>query len=429
MAKLASPDARRGNSAAVARRLTGRVLKLGAAATIVYLAVRAIASGYGYVGTNNAVVSAQITVLRAPIEGYVAAGEITEGQELKQAAPVQTISSTKQQDAQLADLETDLKRLLKQRDAAQGQREALASLLRDLKDRATAGNAAQVARISAIMESDRNKAGSAETRRQQLERDYERKLSLLRSGNAAPAEVDRLRSDVIAAAQEVSAANAATQADLSARDAAQGGVLSEPGSNDVTYSIQRADEVRIVLIQVDRSITDLNAAAEQARERLEAARRYNQTSAIIRAPISGMVWKVGAINGERVSPGDVVLEMVDCGRAFIVASIPQYRMSDVLPGGEARFRFVGEDSERVARVVSIESAAAAAREGRFAALPQSEREATALVTLAAISTPNSANQCLVGRTARVLVPLRKGGALRDWTQRLGLDQIWRGLTS
>ena len=142
-----------------------------------------------------------------------------------------------------------------------------------------------------------------------------------------------------------------------------------------------------------------------------------------------MVWKVGAVNGERVGPGDVALELVDCGRAFIMASIPQYRMPDVAPGGEARFKFVGETSERTARVVSVESGGPAARDGRFAATPQPEKEAAAIVELSPLSMPNTASECLVGRTARVLLPLREGNLLRDWARRLGLDQIWNGLTS
>ena len=58
---------------------------------------------------------------------FLAAGEIAEGQELKQETIVQTISSTKQQDAQLADLETKSKALETQQAELTNEREALAS--------------------------------------------------------------------------------------------------------------------------------------------------------------------------------------------------------------------------------------------------------------------------------------------------------------
>ena len=242
MTEIASQSSRKSLGGPGVRRLFGRFAKLGAAAIIAFVGVRAIASEHGYIGTNNAVVSAQITVLRAPIEGYVSAGELAEGRSVARGSIVETISNAKPNEAALVELESDLKRLLKQRDAAQQQRNALSALLTALTDRAAVGNAAQVSRISAAIEMDRNKTGSAETRRDQLQRDYERKLSLVKSGNAASADVDRLRSEFISATQEASAAAAATQLEISARNAALNRVLAEPGSNDVTYSTQRADE-------------------------------------------------------------------------------------------------------------------------------------------------------------------------------------------
>jgi hypothetical protein len=201
----------------------------------------------------------------------------------------------------------------------------------------------------------------------------------------------------------------------------------EPGANDVSYSIQRADEISILLTQIDRSIADLDSDVEQARERLQNHQQHEKADII--APISGMIWKVGALNGERVSPGDIALEIVDCSHAFILASIPQYRMPDISFGMEARFKFVGETAEHVARVVSVESGGLTGRIERFAAIPLPERESSATVTLSPLFMPNTTSECLVGRTARVLLPLGKGDLMHNLALRLGLDQIWHWLAS
>src|SRR5258708_18960702 len=58
-------------------RLLGRCFKLGMIAILVFISLRAITSEQGYIGTNNAVLSSQITILQAPIEGYVTAGVTT----------------------------------------------------------------------------------------------------------------------------------------------------------------------------------------------------------------------------------------------------------------------------------------------------------------------------------------------------------------
>jgi hypothetical protein len=78
-------------------------------------------------------------------------------------------------DTALADLEGGLKRLVRQRGAAQLQQNALSTLLTELDNRAAVGNVVQVSRISANIDLYRKKKASAETHRDQMKPDYERK--------------------------------------------------------------------------------------------------------------------------------------------------------------------------------------------------------------------------------------------------------------
>jgi multidrug resistance efflux pump len=409
------------------RRLPLRAFKIVLVIVFGVVTLRALVSEQGYIGTNNAVLSSVVTMLRAPIEGYITAGDVSYGQPVKRSTIVETILNVQPNDADLTDLQGNLQHIRRQREAALSQRRALSTLLTQLVNRAAADNAAQVARISANIQLYRAKMAAAVARRDQMERDYQRKLVLLNSGTAAEADVDRLRSDFVGATQDAAAALAAMQVEVTARDAAQDGFLVDPGANDVNYATQRADELRILLTQIDRSVADLDADAEQARERLRNHLQHEKANII--APISGMIWRVGALNGERVSPGDVVLEMVDCRHAFMLASIPQYRIPDVSVGMQARFKFVGEASEHVARVTSIESDGLTERGARLAAAPLPERTPSAIVTLSVLSMPKTPGECLVGRTARVLLPLRQGGLVYNLALRLGLDHVWHWLGS
>ncbi|TPW00210.1 MAG: hypothetical protein USCAAHI_00357 [Beijerinckiaceae bacterium] len=53
---------------------------------------------------------------------------------------------------------------------------------------------------------------------------------------------------------------------------------------------------------------------------------------------AGMIWKLGAANGERLGTGDMAPDIVDCNAPFLLAAIPQDRFSDVEVGGLAQFR-------------------------------------------------------------------------------------------
>ena len=413
------------------RRLSGRLLKLGMALALVGVAARAITSEQGYIGTDNAVVSAQITRLRVPIEGYVrAAGGIAAGQPIALDAVIEHVEN-KGDESGVAELATDLRRITRQRNAALEQRAALDGLVRVLTARAGAGNAAQTTRLSANIGSTEKKVTAAETRRDELRREYERKLTLSRSGDTAQADVDRVRADYAAAAQEVGSIIASMEAETAARDAARSGILSEAGSNDVNYSTQRVDEISILLTHVNRSIADLTASAEEVEGKIRILQNREQAhrDAQIVAPIAGMIWKVGASNGERVGPGDTAVELVDCSSAFVIASVPQYRMGEIEPGGEARFKFVGEQVERVARVTSIDSSALTRQAERLASVPLPEKEPTAVVTLSSLSLPSTAHDCPIGRTARVLLPLKHQGLVQGLARRLGLDRLLRRLAT
>jgi multidrug resistance efflux pump len=393
------------------------------AAVLVLVSLRALTSEQGYIGTNNAVLSSQLTILRAPIEGYVAAQDLPAGKSVESSSVVETIRNTRPEGTAVADLKSDLNHLVKQHEAAVLQRQALSGLLTELANRAMVDTVARISRFSANIEMYREKKASAETRRDKIKRDYDRKLALLNLGNATIADVDHLRSDFIGATQDAAAALAAMQVEISARDAAQNGVLVEPGSNDVSYSVQRADEIRILLMEVDRSIADLDSAAKQTREKLDHKPR-EQIDAPIIAPISGMIWKLGALNDERVSPGDVVMELVDCRHAFIMASIPQYRIPQISLGMKAQFKFAGETFERLAQVVSVESGGMTDRVDRFAALPLPEREPSAIVILSPSWTSNTRSECLIGRTARVLLPITDGDFVHTLVRGARLDLIW-----
>jgi multidrug resistance efflux pump len=160
------------------------------------------------------------------------------------------------------------------------------------------------------------------------------------------------------------------------------------------------------LAEVEREIAYLGASEAETSARLDAERhRFDLLhGADLIAPSAGMLWKLGASEGERLAASDTVAEMVDCRSAFVVAAIPQDRFSDIEIGGLARVRLSGETLDRVGRVVSLTGEASLANDRNLAAAPPVQRVATATARIEVASSANAARDCLVGRTARVLLP-------------------------
>jgi len=76
----------------------------------------------------------------------------------------------------------------------------------------------------------------------------------------------------------------------------------------------------------------------------------------------------------------------------------------VVLGGEARFRLSGETAERTGTIVSVTGDASLIGDRNLAAVPADQHKATAMVRIAVPPSRNVAAECLVGRTAHVLLP-------------------------
>ena len=396
-----------------------RILKVGLAVVAVATGCYAILAQQGFIASENAVVSAYVIALRTPIEGYVSGERAVIGQEVTQGAVLATVTNPRVDDQHLQDLRDRLQRLELDRAAILRERDALRAMLADLRQRAETYRDALVARLSGQATATRMSLVADLAQREQARRDYARKAALVQSGAASLAELDRTRyafERLDGEAQAQAGQLAAVQAQL---DAAARGVTTDPGANDVAYSTQRADEVRIRLAELDRELDNNGADSEVARslQASEAQRIALLHAATMSAPSTGMLWKVGASHGERLSTGDMTAELVDCRAAFLVATIPQNAYSHIALGSQARFRLAGETNERTGRVLSVTGDTSLIGDRNLAAVPATEHKPSAIVRIEVPASRNSAADCLVGRQARVLLP-SAGDSVLDAAARL-----------
>ncbi len=140
-------------------------------------------------------------------------------------------------------------------------------------------------------------------------------------------------------------------------------------------------------------------------------------AATVTAPSAGMIWRLGAVSGERVAPGDLLAQTVDCGAAFLAVAVAQDRLSEIDVTGIATFRLAGETRDRAGSIMAVTGEAAVRGDAALATVPAAETRPVASVLVAVPPSPNRKGDCLVGRTARVLLPTAGTGWM-DWARRL-----------
>jgi hypothetical protein len=103
--------------------------------------------------------------------------------------------------------------------------------------------------------------------------------------------------------------------------------------------------------------------------------------------------------------------------------VPQYRVPNIEVGGLARLKLAGEATERTAAVASITTDAAVTTNTKYATTPEREKVPGAIVMLDKLETANDPSSCIIGRTARVLLPAKQDGFGATLLRFLSIDQL------
>lgn len=382
-----------------------RGIKISAAAGLMAAAIGAALSERGYVASEAAVVSAFTVPVRSPIEGYASGPVLQLGEPVAAGQLLARVENPRVDDQRLVDLRQAVARHQAELTAVEAEREALRALQAVLKQRSDEHRAAVLAQLQAQVQAADRVAAARQARRDLTAREWQRRSALGREGVVSGVELDRLRSESEVADREAAAAEAQLMALRAQLAAAERGIFVDGGSNDVAYSSQRADEVTLRLAAAERAIATLAAAEAEASARLveEERRIRNLRTAELTSPVNGTVWHLGASAGERIGSGEFAAQIVDCSAAFLIVAVPQDRVPDLQVGAMARFRLAGEKVDREGRVAAVTGDAGLAPGRNLAAMPQIQSR-TPMAAVRVEMDAQPAEGCLVGRTARALLP-------------------------
>jgi multidrug resistance efflux pump len=379
-----------------------RIAKIGAAVSVLAIGVYAVMADQFAIATDNAVVSAYSVSLRTPIDGVVGGAPLRVGQRVDRGATLVEVSNNRVDDQHLADLRQHLTQARAHLEAIADETRALQAMGGELESRSLAYMEASRARLAGSVNEAENVLAGLGDRKDQAERSLTRRVSLAVTGYASEADLDKNKSEFDIASHDVLAQQGKLASLRAQLEAVKSGVVSEPGSNDVAYSRQRADEILVRLADLRQQDATARADIEETAGRLasEQTRVDKLTVASMAAPTSGMIWKLKATAGERIGAGETIAQIVDCKAAFIIANVPQNRVPDIDVGSQAEFRLSGDNLKRFGRVQSV-TGDATDGDNNLAALPFDQKGLTATVRIA--MDPND-GECFVGRTARVVLP-------------------------
>lgn len=390
--------------------------KLVAGVGLLGMGLYGVLSEQNYVSATNAVVSAYVVSVRTPIDGVIAGLPTGAGVYVREGEILGHVENPRTDQQHLENLKLVEERARSEAGAISVEQEELEKQRRELQWRASAYTKAVAERLQVKMKEDGGLLLAKQAAARQAKRDLERGHEMRASGINSDAEVDKLETQNEVAQREAEAQQAALSATRAEAEAASKGIFIEPGENEIGYSRQRSDEIQLRLAEVNRNLTALKTQATAAGEQLEKETHHAElmTKADLVSPISGLLWKLDAMNGERVATGDTVAEYVDCKQSFVLVEISQDRVPEIAVGAEARIKLSGEFEERAGTIVSVNGDPQKERNQKLAAVPFREANEQMAVVRVELNADGTQSECIVGRTARVLLATRGSSLLSRW---------------
>jgi multidrug resistance efflux pump len=384
-----------------AMRILIGALLLGAAV----LAVLPALTGYT---SLDGTVNARFTVIAAPIEGVVSDTPPKVGTAVAEGTQLFRIRNERIARTAEAQLEADLGATRERLRALEGQIGALSAIKSDLAARLKEYQQASITSVQQEIVIRQQRITAAQAQQVSAQADLVRKTTLGATGVVAGSSVEQARAASVTATSEQAIARADLERLSRQLEALKKGTFVGEGRNDVPYSQQRQDEVAIQLANVQMQARAERARIQQLERQMELERERNDrlSTAIVRVPFDGVIWRNNVVAGSNVVVGNELTRLLDCRDLFVDILVNEIDYDDIHPGATAEVRLLGSSQIIAGTVLSVRGSSAAVEEMVLAAIPPESRGKSARIRVALAPNPmqrDFANFCQVGRSVQVRI--------------------------
>ncbi len=386
----------------------GRPVRIAVALALVALFVWGIDPGFLHPQAVTGKVNAELITLRAPIEGYVELSPMRVGGYVGRDQIVGTVENRHGDHARERELQIELSLLQDRRTGAETELKNFIELQAHLKTEVDAFQAATLHSLDGRIHEVAARIQSAEAVLKNAQAQYARTAKLLQTSNATPAQYDLHKATMDAAASELTALRAEHVRLKSEYDAATEGVFIGDNFNNTPYSHQRWDELELRKVELERDLADTAARQTSLQQQIESEqrRRAEMLSATILAPKSGIAWRTNASNGEYVSAGAALAQIVDCERPFFDVQLGTRSLNRMSLGDPVKVAIDGYDTPLPGHISALRGGADI-DPGRFALNLMPDRQEQVLwiieIDWPAGQLDPAHGACPVGRSGEVVL--------------------------
>ena len=364
--------------------------------------------------TASAVVNAPIVRIASPFDGQVDFAPPSRGTAVRPGDTLVRVKATPHGGQYLTDLKARLASTQRELTATNSHIKALTDARTELKLRMENYRKGAIARLSAQLDEALALHNIYKARLSQSGDALDRQQQLKTKGYASQANFDAASASATVAKNDVAASAARIQRIHVELESAKKGVFVGDNRDDVPYSQQRDDEIMLRLVDLNASARNMQATAKELQGQVAVEARRMAADEVYQqnALVTGVVWDTTGPKGTPVRAGDTLVNVLDCGRAFLEVNLEESQAKSIKPGDAAKIRLTGENHPIDGTVRALRGGVARPDGDEHTAEgePQTPGQMTVIVDLPTPADSQSQdNFCHVGRVAEVVF----GGLARN----------------
>jgi len=368
----------------------------------------------------NAIVNTHYVTIKSPIEGALDGFSKMPGQSIAQGEELVRISNNRFKESAVNEMEVEHKTLTERSLGLQQHHNNLLDLQKDLKNRVLVHRTHEFRRIEdqLAQAQSEQKAHESLIREQQLI--AQRNALLVKENFISPAQNEIAQYALEVTLSRLDIFKARIRLLETEKQAVKSFVYLGEGRNDVPYTQQRLDDVRLQITEVsarqrenERRSVDVQLQINQERESMALAREVR-----IPAPSNGVLWRKFGTNGTEVVIGTDLAHVITCDHLFLDVAVPESSIESFQIGNPVQYRLIGSPHWLKGHIHAATGSGNSLQDTTLVAqLQREKKDARIFVKIQAADLGNAQeNSCFAGRKVDVKVP-------RDWRPSVWLSRL------
>ena len=324
------------------RSLVANIVIVIVSVGLIAWAIRLIQSKFTSVASLDAVVNGVVIDIKTPQEGIIKSLNADTGSIIEKDSILLSVENDQVSNLQVKQTMSRLSSQQSQLASAEGQLNQLLSLTELLQSDSQNQKRLEVTEYDDRIDQFESDLRGAIARSQLAQVNYDRAVFLNKEGAYSQAVLDLAKAELQARKSEVESLEARRQSILANREAASIGLTLERTRSNYDPRV-RLEEVQLQIDNQQRTIAALRQSIADAQGELIEAKAdvERRRNAIVKAPVSGVIWKLDARKGQLVRQEQSVGQMLDCSRRWVDVYVEEQSVEAIQIGMPAKIELYG----------------------------------------------------------------------------------------